>query len=531
MTTDNIMSGTDSSNVYYCDQKNFSNNNIIASERLWGDRFHDEQTPIMILLEFLTILKANKDSLLQCDADGAVRYHPEAFLRLRDLIFNNPCLDLILTKYDSDAERWQKWFELFAKSSVCFEKYADIAYLQEMFENSFTNFVAVIKLFRTNAFEADSDKRWTTRFIFPCGLNTVYTDVRVGKKQSKWTVQQDRLFFARTGEMLYLMLSRSSLHNELGKAIYSKFFEQHSLMDKIARDLQHGKDPSFVNIDKQKQITGYLPDKTNRQYDLLAEDWQAVLKNNLPVNDVVFYLSQISVLHLMRYLLSKCKEVLDDCSTDMVCEVIGPQSASIRKLAAESLSYNSRLSEDALEKYMERVKETDVWLDPNKTDSEKIAYMLQTYFLCNSTIRKKYMNGASRTADKVLEDLCEECKATFKKHAGKVHLVYGKNIGLISAAGVRRNRYVISDSLLKTLVVSNVRTPMPVDDFLDRLYKRYEIVIGPNEGKVYADNCRCSSKALADNRAVLEQRLDSLGMLRRLSDSFSYVLNPFANNQ
>jgi hypothetical protein len=68
-------------------------------------------------------------------------------------------------------------------------------------------------------------------------------------------------------------------------------------------------------------------------------------------------------------------------------------------------------------------------------------------------------------------------------------------------------------------------------EFLDLLFIRYGIVIGEREAEVVLANTDFEKKAFQTNSQRLEQRLSSLGMLRRLSDACAYVQNPLARGQ
>ena len=69
---------------------------------------------------------------------------------------------------------------------------------------------------------------------------------------------------------------------------------------------------------------------------------------------------------------------------------------------------------------------------------------------------------------------------------------------------------------------------MEFKEFLQRLFVRYGIVIGEREASQALEDSDFDNKVFQSNAARLEQRLSSLGMLRRLSDACAYVLNPYA---
>ncbi len=68
---------------------------------------------------------------------------------------------------------------------------------------------------------------------------------------------------------------------------------------------------------------------------------------------------------------------------------------------------------------------------------------------------------------------------------------------------------------------------MEFGEFLREIHRRYGIVVGEAEGARLVRENLVDQEALNDNAARLEARLLGLGLLRRLSDSCSFVENPF----
>jgi hypothetical protein len=75
--------------------------------------------------------------------------------------------------------------------------------------------------------------------------------------------------------------------------------------------------------------------------------------------------------------------------------------------------------------------------------------------------------------------------------------------------------------------VTIVNDRMQFDEFLAEAKTRYGLVIGDVEGAKLVKDKLVDQEALSDNRANLEARLVGLGLVRRLSDSCSFVENPF----
>ena len=114
-----------------------------------------------------------------------------------------------------------------------------------------------------------------------------------------------------------------------------------------------------------------------------------------------------------------------------------------------------------------------------------------------------------------------------EQHFGKIHAAWSRAVGLSSRRLSRRTRYAPNDKLLKTLVISVVDDRMQFDEFLSEIRNRYGLVIGDAEGARLVKEKLVDQEALSDNRANLETRLVGLGLVRRLSDSCSFVENPF----
>jgi hypothetical protein len=131
------------------------------------------------------------------------------------------------------------------------------------------------------------------------------------------------------------------------------------------------------------------------------------------------------------------------------------------------------------------------------------------------------------SGDKLIETLVDMALSRHEQHVGKIHASWSRAIGLSSRRLARRTRYAPNDRLIKTLVVAIVDDRMQFDEFLSEAKRRYGIVIGDAEGSRLVADKKVDQEVLSENRANLEARLVGLGLVRRLSDSCSFVENPF----
>ncbi len=183
-----------------------------VEEHIWGHRLYDEQLPHLSFLEFIGILLFKRDNPLVADDDGYVRYTPRRQFLLRNILFNNPHIETIASKRNPDDEKWAEWQRMFLSGSAGVGD-RDLVHLRDVFQ-TFEDFARSVELLRSSAFEAHSNKRWSSKFVFPFGPDTLYEDLRVDPKTGSAT--NDRRFFGRTGELLYLMLCRAENARTLG---------------------------------------------------------------------------------------------------------------------------------------------------------------------------------------------------------------------------------------------------------------------------------------------------------------------------
>ena len=114
-----------------------------------------------------------------------------------------------------------------------------------------------------------------------------------------------------------------------------------------------------------------------------------------------------------------------------------------------------------------------------------------------------------------------------RQHVANIHRNYGREIGLVSKRGTVKLRYAPTDALLKTLLFANVGKRIELNQFLSKLHGRYGLVFGDKEAEQVLAKDEFDKKAFQANSRRLEQRLGSVGLLRRLSDGCAYVVNPY----
>ncbi len=492
-----------------------------VDEHIWGHRLYDEQLPHLTFLEFLSVLESNAANPLIEGDNGRARYRPRRQMRLRNLLFNNPYVEQFRTKSMADADKWLAWEEMFLTSAAGVNK-GDLAYLQSTFLN-FNDFVKALDVLRLSAFEANSNKRWSSKFVFPFGPDALYEDIRV---DAKGGASNDRRFFARTGELLYLMLCRSVNAPKLGPLLVSRLFNQAAPLNRLAKALQS--DPQHAG-DEGGRETGYLPHRKLPRFDRICDDWLAILSLDMSATDAIEHLVASAGLNLLLYFLERGKSAAGDSDpVEFVCEIISRDRTKVRALSGDSWQANQAVSLRAIRASIEAVRALPEW--------EQALGSADAGSACADVMRGMFQwpsdeKAAESTPEGLIADLLAEAESRHVQHVGRIHGAWARAVGLSSRRLSRRTRYAPNDRLLKTLVVTVVEGRMEFGEFLREIHRRYGFIIGEAEGvRLVRDNL-VDQEALNDNAARLESRLLGLGLLRRLSDSCAFVENPFYRHE
>ena len=496
-------------------------------EQIWGHRIWDNQSPWLLFLEFLTVAEAclRENKLF----DEGSRHYPLQFqpyqrLYLRNILFNNEFIGPIDRQHNNFGD-WDAWIEQMNTKAQGIP-IRDFSYLKDKF-SSFRDFATIVKMLQSTAVEGNRNRRWSSRFVFPFGPDGLYEDLNV--KGS--SVSREYINFGRTGELLYLMLSRSKSAKVLRAPMESLF--HNNVLNQLLKSLQPNE-----NDNLQRRGHSYLPYIEHQCFDSLGEDWKSIFDLNLPEFDAYQYLIELCAFHVMLYQLNTATWFIpDSCKVYFICEVIAPKKTLVRELSINNYQQNNFLTTQAVEAYISRISKSDNWLAAIEDSTVADAFIKCKEILQNELWwPASQSNGSDRydgpsNATALLKELKKAAQKKHRQHAGNVHRIYGTTIGLISRRGTNRLRYAPSDTFLKTLVVANVKRRNEFSKFLTDLYDRYGLVFGEQEASKVLTTAEFDQKVFQSNTERLEQRLSSMGMLRRFSDACAYVINPFSKEE
>lgn len=494
-------------------------------EKYWGHRLWDQQSPWLVFLEFLCVAESAWNLGHLFDSDKSL--YPSAYLahsrlHLRNILFNNE--HLLVSKEVDNADSatawrgWLKWVGENAKGLDPDER--DFSYLEGRFD-SFQDFVQLIKALRSCVVEGDTNKRWSSRFVFPFGPAAIYEDLDIKKSTGKL---RDYVNFGRSGELLYHMIARSALHAQLAEAFAKQVFLSGKSANKWNHLLQQLQ-PPIADKDVQKRgVDAFLPYDQHPAFELIAQDWHGLLQLEMPGFDVTPYLVTSGAFGLLLYHLHTSAYLLGRDKPPVICEIVAPRKGLVRELSIESFEANSSLSLEAVEAVLKKVEVDAQWNQPGPAQevlARRRELLKETYSWKDDT--------GTNDPDELWRRFKDEAKSRHQQHFGQVHRAYGRGIGLVSKRGTNRLRYAPTDAFLKCLVFSNVRKRIEFNEFLELLYERYGLVCGEREAGLVLSSQDMDKKPFQANSLRLEHRLGSLGLLKRLSDACAYVENPYSN--
>lgn len=508
---------------------------IWLDEAIWGHRIYDQPSPELILLELLNVI----DSLQRQHktpfragrtVDERINTSYRRSLALRTVLFNNATLRTPLEAGWDDDQAWTDQVTRLNKTWTSYGPHTgvaervDFSYLKVRFPH-YRAYVDLVETLRRGAVEYESNKRWTSKFLFPYCPQSLFEDLNDRKLNS------DRRFFGRSGELAYLMLARSGFGDDIWNQLRSVIFDKakHSARwQKAIESLAHDTDLKARDTNSDDQsLLGYLPYESHHAFRTFGGDVKTLLLAGMPEYDVIPYLARLITFHLLHYVLVVASEGLGETHPQgplvtYVLEIQAGTADVTRRLARSSFQVNDELSYRRVLVALQRLREQpDIKEAIVHNDRPQLESILESQWW--PAIKRKAKPVGS--AEKLWMEFEEAVKKRHRQHLGRVHHEYSRLCGLASRAGTNAYRYAPTDAFLRTLVLANVPERMDYDEFLEVLYRRYGFVIAKPQA--------VDSKLPGDltdfdlNNRRLQIRLTRLGLMHRLSDACAYVINRY----
>ncbi len=506
---------TNDSNI--ADWKGSKASDIWVNERIWGHRVHSQALHVL-LLEFLGMAESmfREGRLLEKSSpEQDIPYRARKAAELRVILFLNPNIEKAHTYEGDDDKAWETWFKDMRNNGK--ENHpSDFNYLKDRFPK-FKDFVDRVLLIRRGVMDAGNDKKWSHQMLYPMGPSALYipTDDKFGR---------DRILFTRTGELAYLMLTRADEHLrvELKKSLEEKFAPD-SQKDKLVKSLL----PESSNMEVPTGGT-YLPYRKHPAFNRLAEDLLELLKLDLPENDVFDIMKHLLAFNLYVYTLETTQHSLGEARmAPLVCEILNTKSDIVRKYSGVSKRENEDKAIKAVEAFFEKLIDSNEEVkstlnDPEQPEKVKIA-TLKDFFEKKLVLKKPAEATSVKAFRKATIDKAKKaCDGVIKAQSS-----LGRTAGLITKQGTNQLRYCPSDPLIRALVLVNVQKKMEEAKLLDRLYKRYRIVISKEHAAEAIEKSSIETSHYEKNKDRFTQRLIALGLGTRKSDACTYVHNSY----
>jgi hypothetical protein len=212
--------------------------------------------------------------------------------------------------------------------------------------------------------------------------------------------------------------------------------------------------------------------------------------------------------------------------------MVAPKKTLVREISCDWYQDNNLLPARAVETFIANIESSPEWQQAVNAHGafEKCKTILQDkvrWAILQDKKRWSEEYDGSNDPKSLIAALRQAAMKRHSQHVANIHRNYGREIGLISKRGTIKLRYAPTDSLLKTLLFANVEKRVELHQFLHTLHRRYGLVFGDREAEQVLDKSNLDKKAFQANSHRLEQRLGSLGLLKRLSDGCAYVINPY----
>jgi hypothetical protein len=495
---------------------------------IWGLLLYDDQSPWLSILETIHVCysraRHGKAVFAGLDAtpDGNrvhewLQYDVPLSPILRHLLFSDQHIDEIAASGADNGSMWSAWMKELGD-----QRLIDPARLRQAFPH-FPDLASAVALLRSSQIDGNNNRRPTSRHLLPLGDRMILADV------NEVRLQPDRRWLRRTGELMYLMLNRSTRSAEIERLLTERLLKGNSPWNRLTRKLQ-GREAT--EDEPRSLTTGYLPLVRHDAYERLARDWSAILSlRRMPVATSLASLARLSGFDLMLYVVERSVETVEGADGHVppfVMDMVGAGSGGLRKLSDALYKRHRRLPQEAMRAFVERYRESEEWqsIEQGEQTSVTARNHLAQRFLWDRDIGSDPYGMPS--AKEQIEDLLNEVQRPRSHSVGAMYVAHGRQTGAVTARAGVGTWYAPNDELVEALVLANVSGPVELEAFLATLHARYHIVIGAQEAMLaFGGELPETEASFRDNERSFEERLRLLGYLERKSDDCAFVINPF----
>lgn len=430
----------------------------------------------------------------------------------------------------------------------------------------------------------EKKRSWYAKSLFPVSESVLWWEGLRPKAQAKkqWESWMDpdagfnmgaRNFFARGGEMVYLMLAvgckdNPALRTRLEQGL-QRMLSQHKTLGQLASVIEAAwqevrverqwAGPGMQNREDKSgpQDFGYLWAGQESFFHQLAVDVDNLLRGRMDaleqIEGLMHLISFYVVLYFYRRAAFVTQRGVDNPVTIFVDALERP--GVLRQVSTQSFQRNhEHLTGAAEEIVIRRVLEVTQagQLDPAQVSEAALPEMkgfwrkqgfplyrpdTKVSARVDGILRRVGASvGAAEVAmvETVFAFIMGKQERDFRKHFLSAHLNLAKKMRLVVPGTGTNQRYALNGGLLKALVLAAVpmeEKQVEFTDFVQRLFDRYGIVIGPDQVRQAATWLRevdVNHQYYQENLDAFRLRLRTAGLLKEYSDATALVVNKAA---
>ncbi|WP_423798168.1 hypothetical protein [Neobacillus sp. SAB-20_R2A] len=506
------------------------------SAQIWGHRFKDGQKGPEYVLEFLNVLKGTEYNL------GASEYFRIRSTGLRQFIFEGNKEGAQAGVVALTDEQKKKLYSLVRDKD-------EISVIREFFKN--------LEIPLSDGQGKAANRSWYAKTLYPLHESLLFFELRTHVKNETKTYSYERNFFARGGELYFLMLSYGTkndltLRNEIEQRL--KFLLQKNksiehIVNKISSTLEdeQNKKEDLYPLKKVSEKTKeypYLPVEDDPIYHEFAVEFNQLISLNIDIYEMFELLISLITFQLSRYMLKR--SLIDDDNNQVTYffDCLDAQVGPIQKLSAKSFSDNELLVKNKFESYFKQVFNEKMGnyafvtshLSGWKANPEELIS-----YLGLSKLSKERKNKVKKVISKcntyrditdklyiIVKDIVSD---QLKKHQLSIIRGLARDGGF---GGFRRGskyRYFMTDSFVQAIVYANIKPKeqMEFNLFLENLYKKYGFIIGELQAKsngIY-EKSKLNVRYFQKNEFAIREKLRYNGLLVEYSDATAMIRNPY----
>jgi hypothetical protein len=503
------------------------------SAQIWGHRFKDGQKGPEYVLEFLNVLKGTNYDF------AASNYSRVRSTGLRQFIFEGDKEGAKTGVVSLTTEQKESLYELV-------ENKDELNVIRDFFRN--------LEIPLTDGTGKQANRSWYAKTLYPLHESLLFFELRTHSKGNEKSYSFERNFFARGGELYFLMLSygtennielREKIQDRL-KALLGKNKAIENIVSKISSRLNDERGSDLYPLRKEAESNReypMLPVTDDVIYSEFAEEFYNLISLNIDIYELFELMTSLITFQLGRYMLKRAQLNVNDKMT-LFFDCLDAQVGPIQKLSARSFSDNELLIKNKFEDFFSQTFNEKIpsenFVNQNlegwHAEPESLIELLGLSRL--SKVRKNKVAKVIQKCDsydKVMNHLFNVVKDIvsdqLKKHQLSIVRGLTRDGGY---GGYRRGskyRYFMSDTFIQALVYANLEPgkQMEFHAFLEKVYLKYGFIIGELQAKedgIY-EKSKLNVSYFQRNEYALREKLRHNGLLIEYSDATAMIRNPY----